>query len=246
MFQNWREISRIPDRNIRTGVALIDPESKYGKVVVAKFPECFQSERTEDTGPIPLSVLIEKAREQVRRGEGDPTRYLVCYGGANDIPVVKFCLSEDCDGEFPLLPDELWKQIETVKKANKLHVGQSFTLEDKELVLLEMSGCGSGGDDAEFYFAPSAAVMVDITVHYDRPHFGMDYTDEPSAAVRVEGEAPSAEGIVLDPPGCIHDPRWWQEEFPKLSKEKQAEAVNKATTGICVFCRRAFFLGYGG
>ncbi len=45
---------------------------------------------------------------------------------------------------------------------------------------------------------------------------------------------------------CDKDVNWWKEKFPKLSAADQEAAIKEVNESGCVFCRRAFIIGFGG
>lgn len=161
MFRNWKVISEIPDRHLMWAMSLLDLNSEFGQQIAAKFPEYFQKEEPSQPGPVPISVMVERAKIRAAR-EGDEmgAEALVTYDGANDIPTMLFCACS----EFPDLPEQLASQVEAAEAEERLYVGQEFYWEGKKLILLERSICPTEGH--EYTFAPAEAVLVDCVVRY--------------------------------------------------------------------------------
>ena len=68
MHKNWNAISQIPDTHVMWALALLDMDSDLGRKFVERFPEYFTTE--ESAWPVPLSVLVERAKQYTLREYG--------------------------------------------------------------------------------------------------------------------------------------------------------------------------------
>ena len=160
MFKNWRAIKDIPDRHFMWAIALLDLHTEFGQQIAAKFPEYFQQEQPTENGPIPLSVIIQRA-EEAALGEGNGRQFPVIWDGAVDIPmIITFSLNSDNEDGNSVLPNEIAKQL----KSGQKYIGQEVMWEGKKLVLLEESYSSS---DYWIHFVPAELIIVDMRVDID-------------------------------------------------------------------------------
>ena len=153
MHKNWQAIVAIKNPHLMAAIALLDLNDPTDANVAARFPEYFQESPPKDTGPIPLSVILEMTR---RNPEGKEDEYGGPYpvhadvvsdryveGESFAMPVFAFSFVADAY-ECPVLPSELEgaERIGEVRMWN----GRSVTL------ITKTGDC--------FYFVPSECVDV--------------------------------------------------------------------------------------
>ncbi|MBC8464792.1 MAG: hypothetical protein H8D63_00230 [Parcubacteria group bacterium] len=176
--KNWKKICEIEDPHFRTALALLDMNSEFALGVINSrlFGDYFEPEmvRDEKNGyPVPLSILFTLARaDAIIRDGGDAgdTDKLICYDHLWEkadihLPLIWFARTADSDwgdGEIPLLPKEIKKQVEIKygeeiwQRTEEVSPGTVFTWEKKEVVLLEdHRGCGY------MVFVPGDCIAVD-------------------------------------------------------------------------------------
>lgn len=169
MFKNWRAIKDIPDRHFMWAIALLDLATEFGKQIAAKFPEYFQLEQPAENGPIPLSVIIQRAEEEAEDGggsDGSARLHPVIYDATHDLTVIDFRGKDDNESDYSFLPDVVAEQLE-----GDLYVGKEVEWEGKKLVMLEYyyeHYCDTTPVTIRIYhFAPAEQVIVDMTIPYE-------------------------------------------------------------------------------
>lgn len=153
MYKNWQAIATIKNQHLMAAIALLDLNDPADANVVARFPEYFQESPPKDTGPIPLSVILEMTRRHPEGQEdedGGPYPIFAdvvsgCYieGKSFAMPVFAFCFYADTY-DCPVLPSEL---------EGAERVGEVRMWKERSVTLITKTGdcC---------YFVPSECVDV--------------------------------------------------------------------------------------
>lgn len=149
MYQNWQAICTIPDHHFMLALAVLDPDTAFGQVVIERFPEYFTTEA--QPGPIPLSLLRQKANEQATE-DGYPDEYdsLVSDGACKhfNIPTHGF------GGMYELLPPEL-SHLKELKG-----IGHVVTWRGKEFVVVQNDENYDDYVGGNIFLAPADRVAV--------------------------------------------------------------------------------------
>lgn len=152
MSKNWKAICEIPDRHFMWAIALLDLATTFGQMVIERFPEYFTKE--SETGPVPLSVLRMKARENAAKYGDDAEageRHISCYGAVPSW-MPEFCFREPEDrlgaeSGLEVIPQEL---------SEARTIGEIYEWEGKKLVLIDYFE-----DGGERRFVPAECINID-------------------------------------------------------------------------------------
>lgn len=154
MKKNWNEISKIGDRHLMWALAMLDLKSELGKRVAAQLPEYFTD--GEETGPVPLSVMRQKAERRGRAENPDQNyRYdelIVHYGGVPPhIPTQTFDVYGNHIVGGSNRPDKLPSEISPTAKQ-----GDIVMWGGKQFIVLEHND-----GIEEMTIAPAELVIID-------------------------------------------------------------------------------------
>jgi hypothetical protein len=155
MFKNWKAICEILDPHFMWAIALLNLTTDFGQMVASRFPEYFTDK--EQQGPIPMSVLVEKAIEN-ERDCAFSAEYIVSCGAPShfNIPIIEFAIDEQAqhDYDVPLLPVEISR--DDIRSDDNDRMGHVVEWRGKKLVLLEYNV-----HTGLISFAPAECIAVD-------------------------------------------------------------------------------------
>ena len=111
MHKNWKQICKLGpvDWCLMMALAHADPKTPTGRRLMKAFPKCFSAKK--ESGPIPLSVLQERARE-LNRDYDAPEHMLADLGVLDElnIPYTKFQDPHERTSNrdhLPVLPEDV-------------------------------------------------------------------------------------------------------------------------------------------
>lgn len=153
MFKNWKAICSVVDKHFMWALALLDLTTDFGRMIVEKLPEFFDSK--QQIGPIPLSAITQRAKGEA---EMFSEEYIVSNGTAQkfEIPLIEFGVDEEGakDNNLPLLPAEI--KLHVIRCESNSKMGLNVEWQGKKLVMLEYNEhIGSVS------FAPAELIAVD-------------------------------------------------------------------------------------
>lgn len=162
IYPRWEEICRIPDSVFMMGVALLDLDSDFGRVVAVRFPDYFTDERPENVGPIPLSVLRREGSRQFTEDWNSPCSpeemaTLVTDQACEkfEIPYISYHGSApDKDFERESCPQKIIRELEELKEKQSNIIGCIVEINSKQLVVVE------DNLPDNFYVAPAQCIDV--------------------------------------------------------------------------------------
>jgi hypothetical protein len=156
MYKNWQAISNIPDIHFRWAMALLELGSDFGGQIAKQLPAYFSDQKLE--GPIPLSAIILKARNEKTDEDFFSEEFIVSNGVAAkfDITLIEFGVDEAsaAGADFPLLPPEI--SLENIRCSINSKMGLRIVWDGKELVMLEYNE-----NIGTVSFAPAELIAVD-------------------------------------------------------------------------------------
>lgn len=156
VFKNWPAICAVQDKFVKWAIACLNLNSELGQRIAKQLPEYFTDQ--EVLGPIPLSVMRQKALEYARTNGGDlegghEFLFLVSYEAIpTGVPVLSFDLygRNQIGRDFPILPSGISPHAEQ---------GEVVVWEGKKFVVLE-----NNDSCEEMHLAPAELIDVDCPV----------------------------------------------------------------------------------
>lgn len=169
LYKIWSKINQIEDVLLRHALALLDLNTHTGRHVASRLPELFTKEKPKEAGPVPLSIIRERA--EMHPDFLDcflPRRNHIVTQGALEffgLPVIEFaCTKEAADmiqmggGKLPLIPPKLEAEV-----CKKPVIGKGFDWHGKKIVLIEFTHDWCCDDEAKtIFFLPAECILVDI------------------------------------------------------------------------------------
>ena len=151
MHKNWKAICEITDTHFMWALALLDLNTDLGRLVAERFPEFFSNE--PNTGPIPWSVLTQKARKKANRDYQHPEENMYsCEVIPDGWSIFKFGDKDTIVGYPELVFEPIPEELEDAKR-----VGSTYTWGEKQLILIEFAQVKGN----EWYFVPAELIAVD-------------------------------------------------------------------------------------